>query len=260
MNSSPFLSAQSISKIFPKPYILPVLQDVSFEVREGQLLSVVGRSGCGKTTLLEILCGIQSSTSGQVERRGALGYMPQKALLLPWRNVIENILLPIELQRPVGEDDGSRARVYIERFGLKGFEKSFPAQLSGGMQQKVSLIRTIVSDPDILLCDEPFSAIDFDARLKLGKDLRTLVVTQHKAAILVTHNIEEAIALADEIIVLCGRPSLVCTSFKVTIPDEAREPVALRKTEIFQNLFEQIWQALTVTTSGSKVSSSLSSS
>ncbi len=149
---------------------LPVLSYISFDINGGEIVSIVGKSGSGKTTLLNIIAGLEKPDSGSVSVSGKIGYVPQKDLLLPWRTLMRNILLPIEIKKKVGNEDISKAGKLVKEIGLDGFEKAFPHEISGGMKQKVSLVRAMIQDPDIILFDEPFSAIDFDSRLRLETD------------------------------------------------------------------------------------------
>lgn len=221
-----------------------VLENISLDVKAGEILAIVGRSGSGKTTLLNIISGLEKTTTGEISVQGSVGYVPQKDLLLPWRTLIGNILLPAEIQKRNLKTSVIKARDLLQKNGLAQFEKSYPAEISGGMKQKVSLIRTLLQDSDIVLFDEPFSAIDFDARLQLVKEIRSYIVSAQKVAIFVTHNIEEAIAVSDKLVVFSERPAKVIYRTNITIPDEYRDPVNVRKSKDFQELFERIWKLM----------------
>ena len=236
------IAAKNISKEFvSEKEALQVLDAVSLEIRKGEILGIIGKSGSGKSTLLNIISGLEQPTAGEVVVTGSISYVPQKDLLLPWRTVIANILLPVEIQKGDLKEAASKASTLLESNNLKQFERSYPAEISGGMRQKVSLIRAVLQDSDSILFDEPFSAIDFDTRLHLVKKMRSHIVSNQKAAVLVTHNIEEAIAISDKILVFSDRPAKIIHQANITIPNEYRDPVAVRKSECFQETFEQIW-------------------
>lgn len=223
---------------------LPVLEDISFELDKKEIISIVGKTGCGKTTLLNIICGLLKPNEGKVFVDGNLGYVPQNDLLLPWRNILENILLPVEIKKSFDEEIISQSKNFLRRFDLKEFANSYPSEISGGMRQKVSLIRTFIQNPDIVLLDEPFSAIDFNSRLQLVEQLRDYILSSGKSAIFVTHNIEEAISISDKIIVLGSRPAKILYQEKINIPEENRKPADIRKTKEFDDLFEKIWKIM----------------
>lgn len=236
------LKVERVSKNFLSDRTnLPVLEDISFELDKKEIISIVGKTGCGKTTLLNIVCGLLKPDEGRVFVDGILGYVPQKDLLLPWRNILENILLPVEIKRTFDEEIISQSKNFLKQFELKEFGNSYPSEISGGMRQKVSLIRTFIQNPDIILLDEPFSAIDFNSRLQLVEQLRNYILSSGKSAIFVTHNIEEAISICDRIIVLGSRPTKILYQEKINIPEENRKPADIRKTKEFDDLFEKIW-------------------
>jgi NitT/TauT family transport system ATP-binding protein len=237
------IKTKNISKQFSSSRgELFVLENITLDVKAGEILAIIGRSGSGKTTLLNIISGLEKSTSGEIYTKGSVGYVPQRDLLLPWRTLLGNILLPVEIQKRNLKTSLIKARELLLKNGLAQFERSYPSEISGGMKQKVSLIRTLVQDSDIVLFDEPFSAIDFDARLQLAKEIRSYIVSAQKVAIFVTHNIEEAIAISDKLIVFTERPAKIIYQTNINIPDEYRDPVNVRKTKDFHELFERIWK------------------
>lgn len=239
------LSVEKVSKWFPnKGKPLHVLHHISLTLHQGEIVCVLGKSGCGKTTLLNIISNLEPPSDGAVVTTASLGYVPQKDLLFPWRTVMENILLPREIQGNVTKQDIVAARSLLRELDLEKFENAYPHEISGGMRQKVSVIRTLMQNPACILFDEAFSAIDFDSRLMLGKKIRSYLVQAKKAALFVTHNIEEAISLGDKIIVLSQRPAQVIAAVDVKIHEKNRDPVILRKTKKFQNLFERIWRMM----------------
>jgi NitT/TauT family transport system ATP-binding protein len=240
------VTIEKVSKSFSRKGadLLPVLQDISFKASAGTIISILGKSGIGKTTLLNIVSQLELPNSGRVDATGVVGYVPQRDLLLPWRTVLRNVLLPIEIKRTVGKNDITEAENLLRHAGLEKFKDAFPSEISGGMRQRVSLIRTFMQNPDIVLFDEPFAAIDFDARLKLGREVRSQIVSQHKIGIFVTHNIEEAISMGDEILILAGRPARIVHKEEVKIDEQFRDPTSIRKTKDFQNHFDTLWHLL----------------
>jgi NitT/TauT family transport system ATP-binding protein len=221
-----------------------ILDNISLTAVSGDWISMTGRSGSGKSTLLNLLISESQSISGSIHITGTLSYVPQRDFLLPWRTAIENALLPCELKGKVSEAEVCEAFRLFELFGLKGSEKLLPQELSGGMAQRVSIIRALMHGGEILLLDEPFSAIDFDARLKLGKLLREQARKQSKIVVFITHNIEEAIALGDRVIVLHGRPAQIALEIPVIIDEEHRDPVSIRRWGRFGEIFENIWKTM----------------
>ena len=221
-----------------------MLRDISLTAKEGTIISILGKSGIGKTTLLNIISKLELPDSGCVEAAGVVGYVPQRDLLLPWRNILKNVLLPVEIKKRIQEKDIAEAENLLGRAGLLEFKNSFPSEISGGMRQRVSLIRTFMQNPDIILFDEPFSAIDFDTRLKLGREVRSQIISERKIGIFVTHNIEEAISMGDTILILAGHPAHIVHHEEIKIDEQFRDPVSIRKTKDFQSHFDKLWHAL----------------
>lgn len=221
-----------------------MLQDISFAASEGSIISIFGKSGIGKTTLLNIVSKLELPNSGHVETAGVIGYVPQRDLLLPWRSIIRNVLLPIEIKRGIQERDIAEAENLLRQAGLLEFKNAFPSEISGGMRQRASLVRMFMQNPDIILFDEPFAAIDFDTRLKLGKEVRSQIISRQKIGIFVTHNIEEAISMGDKILILAGRPAHIVHQEEIKIDEQFRDPVSIRKTKDFQNHFDTLWHLL----------------
>ena len=168
---------------------LVAAQDLSFTVGRGEFVAIIGPSGCGKTTLLSLAAGLLKPSEGTVESNGTFGYMLQKDELFPWRTIEKNIFLPLEIRHKRTPTEKARAIALAEKYGLADFLKSYPAQLSGGMRQRAALIRTLATDPDILLLDEPFSALDYQTRLNVCEDVATIIRSEKKTALLITHDI-----------------------------------------------------------------------
>jgi NitT/TauT family transport system ATP-binding protein len=239
------LLVKNIYKSFSKDgKNLAVLSDITFSVAPGQVLAILGKSGSGKTTLLNIISKLENASSGAVEYTGEVSYTPQKDLLLTWRNALSNVYLPFEIQNSLGKKEKTIIDSFFKDLELGDFKKSYPHELSGGMKQKVSLIRSLAQDKQLYLFDESLSAIDFDSRLKLVKKIRNYLVKQNKVGVFVTHNIEEAISIADKIIVLSPRPASIIHEASIDISEDQREPVAIRKNIEFQRQFDSLWKIM----------------
>jgi len=206
------------------------LKDLDFEIGEGEFVTVVGPSGCGKSTLLKILAGILAGGTGNLTLAGApvdgpsrrVGVVFQAPVLLPWRTVIENVLLPIDVQRRGRAAHLDRARELLRMVGLEGFEERYPKALSGGMQQRAGIVRALVHDPDLLLMDEPFGALDAMTREQMNLDLLRIWAGSGKTVMLVTHSIPEAVFLADRVIVMSPRPGRITDVLTVGLPRPRR--------------------------------------
>jgi NitT/TauT family transport system ATP-binding protein len=210
---TPVISGRGVGKTFGGGSVI-ALEGATFDVAPGSFVSLVGPSGCGKSTLLRLIAGLIDRTSGHLSVHGKdikgphtdVGLMFQKATLLEWRTAIENVLLPVEINRTVSAADKKKAMDYLELVGLKDFAFSFPTQLSGGMQQRVALARLLMTGADVLLLDEPFGALDEFTRERLNVELMRIVAEFKATTLFVTHNIVEAIFLADEVMVMTPRP------------------------------------------------------
>ena len=221
---------------------LVATQDLSFTVGRGEFVAIIGPSGCGKTTLLSLAAGLLKPSEGTVESNGTFGYMLQKDELFPWRTIEKNIFLPLEVRHKRTPAEKARAIALAEKYGLADFLKSYPAQLSGGMRQRAALIRTLATDPDILLLDEPFSALDYQTRLNVCEDVATIIRSEKKTALLITHDISEAISLADRVLVLTARPARVAHSHTLDFGDIP--PLKRREQPLFSVWFERLWGEL----------------
>ncbi|RAL26685.1 ABC transporter ATP-binding protein [Thermoflavimicrobium daqui] len=226
------------------------VKSVSFHVSRGEFISIVGPSGCGKSTILSLIAGIFPYTDGEIVLFGEkvkgpskrIGYMLQKDGLFDWRTVEENIRFGLEVQHQANREHIAFSYQLLKQVGLEHVAKFYPSQLSGGMRQRVALVRTLTMKPDILLLDEPFSALDIQHKLHLEELLISLLSQQEKTAILVTHDLEEAIAMSDRILVMGGNPGEVQQTFLV--PEELRSlsPMKARGHPSFRPLFEALWQ------------------
>lgn len=225
-NSNTKIRLKSISKSFivdGKKKL--VLDRISLDVKEGEFIGIVGPSGCGKTTLLNIVAGLIEQDKGSIKfknipsdkRLGGIAYMQQKDLLFPWRSVLDNAILGLELKGMSRNEARHKALDLIDTFGLKGFENQYPSTLSGGMRQRLAFLRTMLQNPDIMLLDEPFGALDALTRVRMREWLESLWKTFNKTIVLVTHDIEEAILLSDRIYVLSARPAKVTAILNVNL-------------------------------------------
>lgn len=230
----------------------PALSNISFTVTTGEFLAVVGPSGCGKSTLLSLLSGLLEPEAGTIlidgmpikESGASIGYMLQKDHLFEWRTIYGNVSLGLEIQKKL--DDRSRRHLseMLETYGLSGFESSRPSELSGGMRQRVALIRTLALKPDLLLLDEPFSALDYQTRLAVCDDISSIIRQTGKTAILITHDLSEAISVADRILVLSARPGQVKTILPIIFSGESASPLSRRNAPEFPGYFNQVWKEL----------------
>ncbi|MDO4543521.1 MAG: ABC transporter ATP-binding protein [Clostridia bacterium] len=222
------------------------LSNLSFSVEEGEFLALVGPSGCGKTTALSIIMGLIKPSSGSVamlgERRD-MGYMLQRDHLLDWRTVEKNVLLSLEVRHLLNEETKRKALELLDTYGLGEFREAKPHALSGGMRQKVALIRTLATDPQLLLLDEPFSALDYQTRLRIADEVYRIIKREKKTAILVTHDISEAVSMADRILVFSKRPSHIKCSFTIDI-DKDLSPLQRRNDPKFFTYFHRVWEEL----------------
>lgn len=216
---------------------IPAIKDLSMEVYRNEILAIVGPSGCGKSTLLSILAKLEDKTSGEIIKDDNLkiGYMLQTDSLFPWLTVSENT--------KIGKNSNSDE--LLEKYGLIEFKNSYPSSLSGGMRQRVALIRTLGINPNILLLDEPFSALDYQTRLALSNDLYQIIKNEGKTAILITHDLGEAISMADRVIVLTKRPCKVKNIYEIKL-DNKTNPIDNRKDKKFNYYYDMIWRDLDV--------------
>ena len=250
MNEQPDIIVNNLGKIFRNgKKTVTVLDSISFNVVRGHFLSIIGPSGCGKTTLLRILAGLIKPTTGSVQLapdrvEAGVAYIPQTSMLLPWRNLVQNASIGIELKGPLSAARVERICGEIDQYGLGGFEKSLPAELSGGMAQRVAIIRALESRPRILFCDEPFSAIDFVTRLYLNTRFKFMCRVQGITMVFVTHNIEEAIFLGDEVAVMSGRYARIIKTYKPQLSIGAEDAVECKQSPEFGRLFVQLWEDL----------------
>ena len=227
----------------------PALDDLTFSVQEGEFLAIVGPSGCGKSTLLSLLAGLMEPEQGTIrplpqERQKNIGYMLQKDHLFEWRTVYSNVILGLEIQKRKTKAGLAHVEQMLKDYGLDAFRDSRPSELSGGMRQRAALIRTLALNPKLLLLDEPFSALDYQTRLNVCDDVCQIIKREKKTAMLVTHDLSEAISMADRILILSRRPARIRKIVSVTFPQSDRTPMLRRQAPEFKDYFNEIWKEL----------------
>ena len=229
------------------------LENISFTVNPGEFIAIVGPSGCGKSTLLSMIAGLIFPEIGSIQLNGApisrsksqIGYMLQKDHLFEWRTILQNILLGLEISNRADETAKANVMHMLKTYGLDSFADAKPSQLSGGMRQRAALIRTLVLEPDLLLLDEPFSALDYQTRLTVADDIWGIIKKEQKTAILVTHDLSEAVSMADRILVLSSRPGKLVKDVPISFEDLAKDsPMNRRNAKEFKSYFNLIWKEL----------------
>ncbi|MCH5165617.1 MAG: ABC transporter ATP-binding protein [Clostridiales bacterium] len=226
------------------------VRDLTLTVDEGEFIAVVGPSGCGKTTILSMIAGLLQPTNGSVTidgekvvANGNVGYMLQRDNLFEWRTIESNVLLGLSVQKKLNDESKKYALSMLDKYGLGDFKNAFPTQLSGGMRQRAALIRTLAFRPRLLLLDEPFSAIDFQTRMTVCDDVYSIIKNENKTAVLVTHDIAEAVSMADRIVVLTKRPATVKAVFDIDI--NSPTPLKRRENQKFSYWFDRVWKEVT---------------
>ncbi len=222
------------------------IKNLNFSVEQGEFISIVGPSGCGKSTLLSLIAHLIKPSSGTINVDGNIGYMLQKDHLFEWRTIESNIYLGLEIQGKLTSENKNYVNHLLETYGLSDFKKHTPSQLSGGMRQRVALIRTLAIKPDIMLLDEPFSALDYQTRLFIADEIGIILKKEKKTAILITHDISEAVAMSDRVIVLTCRPATVLNIHDINLSVENRTPMKSREAPEFKEYFNKIWKELDI--------------
>lgn len=240
------LEIKNLKKIYhSKTNETLAVKDFSLKIEDGDFIAIVGPSGCGKSTILNILAGLDNKSGGIIKFKDNIniGYMPQEDCLLNWRTVLNNCLLGLEIKKDLTEEKKIKIIKLLNDYGLKDFINSYPNQLSGGMRQRVALIRTLAINPDILLLDESFSALDYQSRLAVSDDVYKIIKKENKTVIMVTHDIAEAISMANKIIVLSKRPSIIKKVIDVNLTDKST-PINNRKAKEFGYYYDLIWKEI----------------
>ncbi len=228
------------------------LSDISFDVKDGEFIAIVGPSGCGKSTLLSLIADLIQPESGSILINGEtltdadtnIGYMLQKDHLFEWRTVYRNVMLGLEIQNKQTPENKERVEQMLDTYGLLKFRDARPSELSGGMRQRAALIRTLALEPDLLLLDEPFSALDYQTRLSVADDIGSIIRKEHKTAILVTHDLSEAVSLGDRVIVMSKRPATIQQVLPITFEETGLSPLQRRNAPEFKHYFNEIWKEL----------------
>lgn len=219
------------------------VENFSFELTPGEFIAIVGPSGCGKSTILSILADLDKKSGGKIDmdKNIKIGYMLQNDSLFEWRTIYNNCLLGLEINKNLTEDNKKYVTTLLKNYGLYDFKDSYPSNLSGGMRQRCALIRTLATKPDILLLDEPFSALDYQTRLSVSDDVYQIIKKENKSAIMVTHDLAEAISMADKVIVLSKRPSIIKNIYDIKLTDKST-PINNRKAKEFSYYYDLIWK------------------
>lgn len=249
----PFLELNSISYSYQTIEAETLaLKNISLQIERGEFIAIVGPSGCGKSTLLNLICGLLQPDEGKILLNGSplkdtaanIGYMLQKDHLFEWRTIYSNITLGLEIQKCFDNSSKQRVDKMLSTYGLSDFVAARPSQLSGGMRQRAALIRTLALEPDLLLLDEPFSALDYQTRLEVCDDMYQILKQENKTAILVTHDLSEAISVGDRIVVLGSRPAEIKTVLPIFFEESGLTPLKRRNAKEFAGYFNLIWKEL----------------
>ena len=249
------LKLENISKTYQaKNGEIEALKDINFSVKEGEFVSIIGPSGCGKSTLLSIIAGLENKSSGKIyideieteDVSSKIGYMLQKDSLLEWRTIYNNVIFGLEITHRKTKENEEYVKELLKKYNLYEFKDKYPTQLSGGMRQRVALIRTLAIRPEILLLDEAFSALDYQTRIMVTKDIYSILRNENITTVMVTHDISEAISMSDRVIVLSKRPATVKKIHTIDFEMENRNPMNARKSPKFSKYFDSLWKELDV--------------
>lgn len=242
------LSIVNLGKVYQsKVDEIEAIHDVSFDLYENDFISIVGPSGCGKSTILSILAGLEKKSTGELvfHKDLSIGYMLQDDSLFFWRSILDNCLIGLEVTGKLTEENKEYVISLLKTYGLYDFKDKYPSSLSGGMRQRVALIRTLAMKPDILLLDEPMSALDSQSRLAISDDIYRIIKQEGKTAIMVTHDISEAISMSDKVIVLSKRPAVIKKIYEINLENKST-PINNRSSKNFSSYYEAIWRDLDV--------------
>lgn len=255
MERGSVISLEGVKKSFTdgNGALINVIEDITLDIRQEEFISIVGPSGCGKSTMFNIIASLLEPSDGAITLRGSdpeygarIGYMLQRDLLFPWRTIIDNVCLGLEIQGIPRSTRYDMAREQLSRYGLADFVDKYPHTLSGGMRQRVALIRTLITDPDVILLDEPFSALDYQTRLVLEEEIVSILKEHKKTVVLITHDIGEAIAMSDRIAVMTQRPTSVKKIYDVGLSRALGSCLKARSDTRYQELFDSIWNDLDI--------------
>ena len=249
------LKLENINKTYQaKNGEIEALKDINFSVEEGEFVSIIGPSGCGKSTLLSIIAGLEKKSSGKIyineveaeNISSKIGYMLQKDSLLEWRTIYNNVFFGLEITHRKTKENEEYVKELLKKYNLYEFKDKYPSQLSGGMRQRVALIRTLAIRPEILLLDEAFSALDYQTRIMVTRDIYSILKNENITTVMVTHDISEAISMSDRVIVLSKRPATVKKIHTIDFEIENRDPMNCRKSPKFSKYFDSLWKELEV--------------
>jgi len=248
-SNNDILVIENLTKIYhSKDGETLAIKDLNLNIKEGEFVAIVGPSGCGKSTLLGVLCNLEKKSDGNIifpKENLKLGYMLQEDTLFPWLNILDNCLLGLKVQKKLTKDNTDKVLQLLETYGLKDFIKKYPNNLSGGMRQRVALIRTLATNPDILLLDEAFSALDYQTRLTVSDDVWKIIKKEKKTTIMITHDVAEAISMADRVIVLSSRPAKVKKIYNIEMKEKS-SPINNRKCQEFSKYYDMIWKDIDI--------------
>ena len=242
------LTIKNLSKSYhDKKDEIKALEDINIDIEEKEFISIVGPSGCGKSTILSILSNLEEKSTGEIKKDKDLtiGYMLQTDSLFFWRTILDNCLIGLEVTNKLTEKNKNYVLQLLKTYGLYEFKDKYPSSLSGGMRQRVALIRTLAIKPDILLLDEPMSALDYQSRLAISNDIYNIIKKEGKTAIMVTHDIAEAVSMSDRVIVLTKRPAVVKNIYKIELSNKST-PMNNRRCKEFNKYYDMIWRDLDV--------------
>lgn len=243
-STNTLLKVNNLSKIYYKSdHETEAVRDITFDLNEGDFIGIVGPSGCGKSTILNIICGLDEKTRGEVIKKDniKIGYMLQEDALFPWLTIFDNATLGLKISKKLTIQNKKYVLNLLRKYGLIDFKDKYPNELSGGMKQRLALIRTLAMKPDILLLDEPFSALDYQTRLSVSDDVYNIIKEEKKSVIIVTHDLSEAISLCSKIIVLSKRPSIIKNIHEIKLYDT---PIQNRKSEYFSYYYDLLWKEI----------------
>ena len=243
-STNTLLKVNNLSKIYYKSdHETEAVRDITFDLNEGDFIGIVGPSGCGKSTILNIICGLDEKTRGEVIKKDNIkrGYMLQEDALFPWLTIFDNATLGLKISKKLTVQNKKYVLNLLRKYDLINFKDKYPNELSGGMKQRLALIRTLAMKPDILLLDEPFSALDYQTRLSVSEDVYNIIKEEKKSVIIVTHDLSEAISLCSKIIVLSKRPSIIKNIHEIKLYDT---PIQNRKSEYFSYYYDLLWKEI----------------
>lgn len=226
---------------------ITAIKDISFSLYDGEFLCIIGSSGCGKSTFLNILANLDTKTNGEIIKKENLkiGYMLQEDALFPWLTILDNACLGLDITHTKTKENITYVKGLLNKYGLGDFQDKYPSQLSGGMRQRVALIRTLATKPDILLLDEPFSALDYVSRLSVSEDVAKIIKEEKKAVIMITHDIAEALSLADRVIVFSKRPAIIKNIYEINLSKKGT-PLENRQDKMFSYYYDKLWKDLDI--------------